>query len=33
MYIMVCSHSNLSHTWSVVSRLMDNLGKEHYKVV
>jgi hypothetical protein len=29
MYAMVCSHLDLCHTLHVVSRFMDNLGKEH----
>jgi ATP-binding cassette subfamily B (MDR/TAP) protein 1 len=33
MYAMVCSHLDLSHALSVVSRFMANPGKEHWRVV
>ena len=33
MYAMVCSHPDLSHELSVVSRYMANPGKEHWKAV
>jgi hypothetical protein len=33
MYVMVCSHPDLSHTLSVASRYMANPEKEHWKSV
>jgi hypothetical protein len=33
MKAMVCSHLNLSHAMSIVSRFMANPGKEHCRVV
>jgi len=33
MYAMICSHPDLSHALSVVSRYMANPGKEHWKAV
>jgi hypothetical protein len=33
MYIMVCSHSDLSYVMSLVSRYMANPGKEHWNDV
>ena len=33
MYVMVCSHPDLSHALSVVSRFMANPYKEHWKAV
>jgi len=33
MYAMVCSRADLSYALSVVSRYMDNHGKEHWKAV
>jgi hypothetical protein len=33
MYAMVCSHPNLSHAMSIVSRYMANPSREHWKVV
>ena len=33
MYVMVCSHPDLSHALSVVSRYMANLGKQHWNAV
>jgi ATP-binding cassette subfamily B (MDR/TAP) protein 1 len=33
MYAMVCSHLDLSHALSVVSRFMANPGKEHWRTV
>ena len=33
MYAMICTHLDLSHAVSVVSRYMANPGKEHWKAV
>ena len=33
MYAMVCSHPDLSHALSVVSRYMANPEKQHWNVV
>jgi len=33
MYAMVCSRPDLSHALSVVSRIMANPGKEHWRAV
>jgi hypothetical protein len=33
MYAMVCSHPDLSHAMSLVSRYMANPVKEHWKAV
>jgi len=33
MYVMVCSHPDLSHALSVVSRYMANPGKQYWKAV
>jgi hypothetical protein len=33
MYAMVCSHPDLAHAMSVVSRYMANPGKERWNVV
>jgi ATP-binding cassette subfamily B (MDR/TAP) protein 1 len=33
MYVMVCSHPDLDHAMSVVSRYIANPGKEHGKLV
>ena len=33
MYVIVCTHPNLSHALSFVSRYMANPGKEHWKAV
>jgi hypothetical protein len=33
MYAMVCTRLDIAHTVGVVSRYMNNLGKEHLEVV
>ena len=33
MYLMVCTRFYTSHAVSVVSRYMENLGKEHWNAV
>lgn len=33
MYAMVCTHPDIAHGVSVVSRYMANLGKEHWQAV
>jgi hypothetical protein len=33
MYVMVCSCPDFSYAISLVSRYMENLGKEHWNVV
>ena len=33
MYAMVCTIPNIAHAMGVVRRYMNNLGKEHWKVV
>ena len=33
MYAMVCTRLDVSHVVGVVSRYMENLGKEHWAVV
>ena len=33
MYAMVCTRPNISHVVGVVSRYMENLGKEHWSAV
>ena len=33
MYAMVCTRPNIAHVVRVVSRYMNNLGKEHWKEV
>jgi hypothetical protein len=33
MYAMICSYHNLLYAMSLVSRYMDNPGKEYWKVV
>lgn len=33
MYVMVCTHPNLTYYVSVVSRYMNNLGKVYWQVV
>ena len=33
MYLMVCTRPDISHAVGVVSRYMENLGKEHWEVV
>jgi hypothetical protein len=33
MYAMVCTRPDISHTMGVVSRYMNNLGKEHWGAV
>ena len=33
MYAMVCTRPDIAHTVGVVRRYMNNLGKEHWKVV
>ena len=33
MYAMVCTRPDIAHAVGVVSRYMNNLGKEHWKVV
>ena len=33
MYAMVCNRANISHAVGVVSKYIENLGKEHWNVV
>ena len=33
MYVMVCTRPNIAHAMGVVSRYMNNLGKEHWEAV
>ena len=33
MYVMVCTRPDIAHTVGVVSRFLENLGKEHWKAV
>jgi hypothetical protein len=33
MYVMVCTRLDISHTVGVVSRYMNNIGKEHWEAV
>ena len=33
MYVMVCARPNLAHTVSVVSKYMENPGKQHWDTV
>jgi hypothetical protein len=33
MYMMVCTRLDIVHAMGVVSRYMNNIGKEHWKVV
>ena len=33
MYAMVCTRPDIAHAMGVVRRYMNNLGKEHWKVV
>jgi hypothetical protein len=33
MYVMVCTRSNTAHGVRVVSRYMNNLGKENWKTI
>lgn len=33
MYAMVCTRTNISHAVGVVSKFMENSGKDHWKVI
>ena len=33
MYAMICTHPDLAHSVSMVSRYMANLGKEHWQTI